>query len=60
MRQARFEVVDQADEPVRLRRVGMSPKQGAVAKLVERVPAAGVAAFFAAVPNIFASLSSAC
>jgi cytochrome P450 family 135 len=60
MRQARFEVVDQADEPVRLRRVGMSPKQGAVAKLVERVPAAAVGAFLAAVPNILATVSSAC
>ena len=60
MRQARFEVVDQADEPVRLRRVGMSPKQGAVARLVERVPATGVAAFLAVAPNILATISSPC
>ena len=44
MRQARFEAVDRADEHVRLRRVGMSPKDGASARLVERVPATGVAA----------------
>ena len=44
MQQARFEAVDPADEHIRLRRVGMSPKEGAQAKLVERVPAAGVAA----------------
>jgi cytochrome P450 family 135 len=44
MRQARFEAVVQEDDPIRLRRVGMSPKHGARAKLVERVPAAGVPA----------------
>ena len=44
MRLARFEAVDQADEHVRLRRVGMSAKEGAVAKLVERAPVSGVAA----------------
>jgi cytochrome P450 len=44
MRQARFEASTDADEHIRLRRVGMSPKDGVVAKLVERVPATGVAA----------------
>ncbi len=44
LRRARFEPVDPADEHVRLRRVGMSPKEGAQARLVERVPATGVAA----------------
>ncbi len=44
MQQARFEVVDTADEHIRLRRVGMSAKNGSVAKLVERVPASGVGA----------------
>ena len=44
MKQARFELVDEADENVRLRRVGMSPKEGAQARLVERVPAEGVPA----------------
>jgi cytochrome P450 len=43
MQQARFEAVGEGDEHIRLRRVGMSPKDGCVAKLVERVPAAGVA-----------------
>jgi cytochrome P450 family 135 len=42
--QARFEPVETADEQVRLRRVGMSPKQGARATLVERVGTAAVAA----------------
>jgi cytochrome P450 len=42
--QARFEPVVDEDDPVRLRRVGMSPKHGARAKLVERVPATGVPA----------------
>jgi cytochrome P450 family 135 len=42
--QARFEPVEQEDDPIRLRRVGMSPKHGARARLVERVPATGVAA----------------
>jgi cytochrome P450 family 135 len=44
MQQGRFEPADDADEHIRLRRVGMSPKGGTVAKLVERVPAAGVTA----------------
>ena len=42
-RQARFEAATDADEHIRLRRVGMSPKDGVVAKLVERMPATGVA-----------------
>ena len=42
--QARFEPATDEDDPVRLRRVGMSPKHGARAKLVERVSATGVAA----------------
>jgi cytochrome P450 len=44
MQQARFEPVTDEDEHIRLRRVGMSPKEGVVARLAERVPAAGVAA----------------
>jgi cytochrome P450 family 135 len=42
MQQARFEAVADRDEHIRLRRVGMSPKEGCLARLVERVPAAGV------------------